>query len=74
MGKEDAIVVTGTVTEDLPGLGFRVKIASAGEHEVLCYISGKMRRHKIKLVPGDSVQVEMSPYDLSRGRITFRNK
>jgi translation initiation factor IF-1 len=71
--KEDSISVTGTVTEDLPGLEFLVSIENT-KSVVRCYISGKMRRHKIKLVPGDAVDVELSPYDLTRGRIVFRKK
>ena len=71
-GKEDGIQVHGTVVDDLPGIEFAVKLDGKLGTVIRCYISGKMRRHKIKLVPGDTVDVEMSPYDLTRGRIVFR--
>jgi translation initiation factor IF-1 len=70
MGKKDAIEVEGTVTKPLPNAMFRVDLANG--HEVLAHISGKMRLHYIKIVPGDRVLVELSPYDLGRGRITYR--
>ncbi len=60
----------GMVTENLPGTTFRVKLDSG--QEILCYLGGKMRMNRIRLTPGDSVQVEVSPYDLTKGRITFR--
>jgi translation initiation factor IF-1 len=72
MPKADAISVEGTVTETLPNAMFRVELE--GGHKVLAHISGKMRMHYIKILPGDRVTVELSPYDLSRGRITYREK
>lgn len=72
MPKADAISVEGTVTETLPNATFRVELE--GGHKVLAHISGKMRMHYIKILPGDRVTVELSPYDLSRGRITYRVK
>lgn len=70
--KEDAIEIDGEVTEALPNTMFRVRLDNG--HEVLGHISGKMRKHYIRLVPGDRVRVELSPYDLNRGRITYRNR
>ena len=70
MAKEKAIEVDGKVLETLPNAMFKVKLEN--EHEVLAHISGKMRMHYIKILPGDKVKLELSPYDLSRGRITFR--
>ena len=72
MPKADALSVEGTVTETLPNAMFRVELE--GGHRVLAHISGKMRMHYIKILPGDKVTVELSPYDLSRGRITYREK
>ncbi len=72
MAKEEAIQVEGTILEPLPNAMFRVELANG--HKVLAHISGKMRMHYIKILPGDMVTVELSPYDLSRGRITFRGK
>jgi translation initiation factor IF-1 len=72
MPKEDAIEVTGTVIETLPNAMFRVELESG--HRVLAHISGKMRMHFIKILPGDKVTVELSPYDLNRGRIIYRAK
>ncbi|HEY8109170.1 MAG TPA: translation initiation factor IF-1 [Patescibacteria group bacterium] len=72
MGKEEVIEVTGTVTENLPNAMFRIEIE--GGHEILGHISGKMRRHYIRILPGDKVTVEMTPYDLTKGRITYRHK
>lgn len=72
MPKEDAIQVEGTVLETLPNAMFRVELENG--HRVLAHISGKMRMHFIKILPGDRVTVELSPYDLSRGRITYRSK
>lgn len=72
MSKADAISVEGTVTETLPNAMFRVELE--GGHRVLAHISGKMRMHYIKILPGDRVTVELTPYDLSRGRITYRGK
>jgi translation initiation factor IF-1 len=68
--KEEKIEVEGEVVEALPSTMFRVEIE--GGHDVLATISGKMRKHYIRILPGDRVQVELSPYDLTRGRITFR--
>lgn len=68
----DMIVMEGVVNESLPNASFRVELDNG--HEVLAHISGKMRRHRIRVLPGDRVQVELSPYDLSRGRLTFRYK
>ena len=70
MAKEAAIEVDGEVTETLPNATFRVKLENG--HIVLAHISGKMRKNYIKILPGDKVKLEMSPYDLSKGRITFR--
>ncbi|MFH1189403.1 MAG: translation initiation factor IF-1 [Candidatus Omnitrophota bacterium] len=70
--KEEAIVVEGKVIETLPNAMFRVQLASG--HKVLAHISGKMRMHFIRILPGDSVTLELSPYDLSRGRIIRREK
>ncbi|MGA9524866.1 MAG: translation initiation factor IF-1 [Myxococcaceae bacterium] len=72
MPKDDAIEVEGTVTEPLPNAMFRVKLENG--HQVLAHISGKMRMHFIRILPGDKVKVELSPYDLTRGRITYRAK
>ena len=70
--KEDAIVLEGTVVEPLPNAMFRVELENG--HKVLAHSSGKMRMHRIRILPGDRVQVEITPYDLSRGRITYRYK
>jgi len=70
--KEDTILVEGTVIEPLPNAMFRVELENG--HKVLAHISGKMRMHYIRILPGDRVQVELTPYDLSRGRITYRYK
>ncbi len=72
MAKEDNIEVQGTIVETLPNAMFRVKLDNG--HLVLAHISGKMRMHYIRILPGDRVTVELSPYDLSRGRITYRSK
>jgi len=72
MGKNDSIQVEGTITESLPNAAFKVLLDN--KHEVLAYISGKMRMNYIKILPGDKVLVELSPYDLSRGRIVYRYK
>ena len=68
--KDEKIEVEGEVVEALPSTMFRVELE--GGHQVLATISGKMRKHYIRILPGDKVQVELSPYDLTRGRITFR--
>ena len=70
--KEDAIVLEGTVLESLPNAMFKVELENG--HELLAHISGKMRMHYIRILPGDRVQVELTPYDLKRGRITYRYK
>src|SRR5205823_10533492 len=70
--KEEKIEMEGEVTEALPNTMFRVKLDNG--HEVLGHISGKMRRHYIRILPGDRVKIELSPYDLDRGRITYRHK
>lgn len=72
MPKEEAIKVEGKVIETLPNAMFRVELEN--KHTILAHISGKMRMHFIKILPGDTVTVELSPYDLSRGRITYRSK
>ncbi len=72
MAKEEPIKVQGTVVETLPNAMFRVQLQN--KHEILAHISGKMRMHFIKILPGDTVTVELSPYDLTRGRITYRSK
>lgn len=73
MSKEEAIEVTATVLETLPNAMFRVEIED-NKHQVLAHISGKMRKNFIRILPGDRVLVELSPYDLNRGRITYRYK
>ncbi len=72
MAKEDIIEVEGTVVESLPNTTFKVELANG--HIILAHISGKLRMNYIKILPGDKVKVEMSPYDLNRGRITWRAK
>lgn len=72
MAKEEAIEVEGTVVEPLPNAMFRVELENG--HKVLAHVSGKMRMNFIRILPGDKVTVELSPYDLSRGRITYRHK
>ena len=72
MAKEDVIEVEGKVVEPLPNAMFKVELDNG--HQVLAHISGKMRMHFIKILPGDKVTLELSPYDLSRGRITYRHK
>lgn len=72
MSKEDAIEVEGTIIEPLPNAMFQVELDNG--HKVLAHISGKMRMHYIKILPGDRVTIELSPYDLTRGRVTFRAK
>ncbi|MEI7590220.1 MAG: translation initiation factor IF-1 [Deltaproteobacteria bacterium] len=72
MSKEDAIEIEGKVLEPLPNAMFRVELENG--HRVLAHVSGKMRMHFIKILPGDKVTVELSPYDLTRGRITYRAK
>lgn len=72
MAKEEPIEVQGTVVEPLPNAKFRVELENG--HKVLAHVSGKMRMNYIRILPGDKVTVELSPYDLSRGRITYRHK
>ena len=72
MAKEDVIEVEGTVVEALPNTNFKVELENG--HEILAHISGKLRMNYIKILPGDKVKVELSPYDLNRGRITWRAK
>lgn len=72
MAKEDVIEVEGVVKEPLPNAMFKVELDNG--HQVLAHISGKMRMHFIRILPGDRVKLEISPYDLSRGRITYRSK
>jgi len=72
MARKDVIEVEGRVVELMPGLRFQVELPNG--HRLLAHISGKMRLHFIRILPGDKVMVEMSPYDLTKGRITFRQK
>jgi len=72
MAKEEQLEFEGVVTETLPNTMFRVKLEN--DHEIIAHISGKMRKHYIRILTGDRVKVEMSPYDLTKGRITFRMK
>jgi translation initiation factor IF-1 len=72
MAKEESIECEGTVIEPLPNATFKVELENG--HTVLAHISGKMRMHFIKILPGDKVKLELSPYDLTRGRITYRAK
>lgn len=72
MAKEEAIKIDGSILETLPNATFRVELENG--HKVLAHISGKMRMHFIKILPGDKVTVELSPYDLNRGRIVYRYK
>ena len=71
MSKEDAIEVEAVVDEQLPNAMFKVKLENG--HEVLAHVSGKMRKHFIRILPGDQVTVELSPYDMTKGRITYRH-
>ncbi|MEA5018277.1 MAG: translation initiation factor IF-1 [Erysipelotrichaceae bacterium] len=72
MGKQDVIEIDGIVEETLPSAMFKVKLSNG--HIILAHVSGKIRMHYIRILPGDRVTVEISPYDLTRGRITFRHK
>ena len=72
MSKEDVIEVDGTVVEALPNTNFKVELENG--HQILAHISGKLRMNYIKILPGDKVKVELSPYDLTKGRITWRSK
>jgi len=69
-GNKQVIELTGVVTETLPGTQFRVELENG--HKIIAHVAGKMRKHYIRIVPGDSVTVELTPYDLSKGRITYR--
>ena len=72
MAKQDVIEIEGIVVDTLPNAQFKVKLENG--HEILAHVSGKIRMHYIRILPGDKVTVEISPYDLTRGRITFRHK
>ena len=72
MGKQDVIEIEGLVIDTLPNAQFKVRLENG--HEILAHVSGKIRMHDIRILPGDKVTVEISPYDLTRGRITFRHK
>lgn len=72
MGKQDVIEIEGLVIDTLPNAQFKVRLENG--HEILAHVSGKIRMHYIRILPGDKVTVEISPYDLTRGRITFRRK
>ena len=72
MAKQDVIEIEGIVVDTLPNAQFKVKLENG--HEILAHVSGKIRMHYIRILPGDRVMVEMSPYDLTRGRITYRYK
>ncbi len=72
MAKQDMIELDGIVVDTLPSAAFKVKLENG--HEILAHVSGKIRMHHIRILPGDHVTVEISPYDLTRGRITFRRK
>ena len=72
MAKEEQIQMTGTVTDTLPNTMFKVELENG--HEIIAHISGKMRKNYIKILTGDNVKVELTPYDLTKGRITFRHK
>ena len=73
MAKEDTITVSGLVDEVLPNATFRVTLNET-KHQIIAYLGGKLRQHNIKILMGDTVEVEMSPYDMSRGRVVYRNK
>ena len=72
MGKQDGLEIEGLVIDTLPNAQFKVRLENG--HEILAHVSGKIRMHYIRILPGDKVTVEISPYDLTRGRITFRHK
>ena len=73
MAKEDSVPAEGTVVDKLPNALFKVRLEPS-QHEVLAQVSGKIRKHSIRILLGDRVSIEMSPYDLSRGRITYRHR
>lgn len=72
MSKQDVIELEGVIVDTLPSAQFKVELENG--HEIIAHVSGKIRMHYIRILPGDKVTVELSPYDLSRGRITFRHK
>lgn len=72
MAREDNLRITGTVNEVLPNAMFRIELEN--KHQIIAYLGGKMRKHGIRIIQGDSVEIEMSPYDLARGRVVYRNK
>ncbi len=72
MAKEESIRVSGVVYEVLPNAMFRVLLEN--KHQIIAYLGGKMRKHDIKIIQGDSVEIEMSPYDLNKGRVVYRSK
>jgi len=72
VSKDDVIEAEGMIVESLPNATFKVKLSN--DHIIMAYISGKLRMHYIKIIPGDTVKIEMSPYDLSKGRIIWRSK
>jgi len=74
LAKEELIQVTGVIIEVLPNATFKVKLDDIDNKEIVCHLSGKMRKFTIKVILGDKVEIEMSPYDLTKGRITRRNK
>jgi len=74
LGKDNVIEMEGLVTDTLPNAQFKVKLNNETGTEILAHVSGKIRMHYIRILPGDKVTVEISPYDLTRGRITFRHK
>jgi translation initiation factor IF-1 len=74
VSKEDILELTGEVVEALPNATFRVKLTTANDHIIIAYASGQMRKNRIRVLVGDKVNVEMSPHDLTKGRITFRQK
>lgn len=74
MPKDDKFTIEGIVTDALPNAMFKVELANEQKTRILAYVSGKMRKHYIRILPGDSVTVEMTPYDLTKGRITYRGR
>jgi translation initiation factor IF-1 len=74
MAKEELLEMAGTVTELLPNATFRVRLEGDGNHEIIAHTAGKMRKNRIRVLAGDKVLVEMTPYDLTKGRITYRFK
>ena len=74
MAKEETVTAKGIVDEVLPNATFRVTLDGTDGHKIIAYLGGKLRQHNIKILMGDSVEIEMSPYDLTRGRVIYRNK